>query len=362
MNEGEYILGINLVKGISPKIFYDLYDYFESIEAVYNASYEELRECTIFNEELLGNFITYKNENILEKNLNILDKKNISYLTIADHEYPTILKHIHLPPPVLYYKGNIRKELFSQCISIVGSRKASYYGLKMSEKMAFELGEAQITIVSGLARGVDTMAHVGAIKANAKTIAVLGCGIDVIYPKENKQLYHDITRSGLIISEFPPGTPPYAYNFPQRNRIISGLSMGTVIIEASTKSGSLITAKYALEQGREVYALPGNINNSNSMGTNSLIREGAKIVLETKDILDDIFPMFSSHEKSSAQESEEILTKEEQRILELIKLGFTDADKIYQKCDYNISTINAILTKLELKKRILIHKGDYFIK
>ncbi|MFZ7132084.1 MAG: DNA-processing protein DprA [Eubacteriales bacterium] len=361
MEEREYILGFNLIKGITPKIYYEIYTYFQSIEELYNGGIQQLKSCPILSKSHISELINHRKLGVLASHLDILKKKKIQYVSIIDNDYPDILKHIHNPPPILYYKGNIQEDLFHHCISIVGSRKASYYGLKMSEKTAYELSKGDITVVSGLARGIDTTAHVGALKAQGRTIAVLGNGVDVAYPKENKHLYHRIAETGLILSEFPPGTPPMAYNFPRRNRIISGLSMGTVIIEASLKSGSLITAKYALEQGREVYALPGNVNNLNSMGTNALIREGAKIVLETKDILNDIFPMFS-FETQRNREDEASLSEEEKMILQCIKLGYNDANKIYQKCDYSIPGINAILTTLEIKNKILIHKGNYFIK
>lgn len=359
MEEREYILGINLVKEISLKIFYDIFYYFETMENFYSCTINELQKYPFLSEKVINSLINHRNNGVLEKHLELLHNKGIEFITIIDKNYPIILKNIHLPPPALYYIGDLQSALSKNCISIVGSRKASYYGLKMSKKFGFELAKANITIVSGLARGIDTMAHMGAINANGMTIAVLGNGIDIIYPKENNNLYKDITEQGVIISEFPPGTPPLSYNFPQRNRIISGLSMGTVIIEASKKSGSLITAKYALEQGREVYALPGNISNGNSMGSNGLIREGAKIILETKDILEDIYPMFSTENK---EEIKVILSKGEKEILNLIKLGYNDADKIYQKCTYDIPTINSILTTLEIKNIILIHKGNYFVK
>ena len=362
MEERDYILWINLLKTINVKIFYGLYDYFEDIKSVFHTSHDELLSCPIIDEKIILEIVTSKEECLLEKHVELLQKKQIKYMTIQDKEYPTILKNIHLPPPVIYYCGQVETSLFENCISIVGSRNASYYGIRMSEQIALDLAHSGITVVSGLARGIDSMAHIGALKGKGKTIAVLGNGLDIVYPKENKHLYKEITEKGLVMSEFPPGTQPIHYNFPRRNRIVSGLSLGTVVIEAASKSGSLITAKYALEQGREVYALPGNVNTPNSKGTNLLIKDGAKIVTSCKDILEDIFPMFSAKSKEKEEINPVDLNEDEKQILKYIKMGYWDADKLHQKMNLPINAIHYILTTLEIKNKIVIHKGSYFVK
>ncbi|MFZ7119796.1 MAG: DNA-processing protein DprA [Eubacteriaceae bacterium] len=361
MYEREFILWLNLIKKISVKKFYELYNYFDSIEEIYCCDIGHLRACDILTNDNIEDIINSKNNDLLNKHLELLHKSKISYTTIIDEDYPQILKNIHLPPPVLYYLGIIDRDIFNNCISIVGSRNASYYGLKMSEKIAYELASSKINIVSGLAKGIDSKAHIGALKASGKTIAVLGNGVNIIYPKENRYLYNQIKNSGLIISEFPPNTEPKPYNFPRRNRIISGLSLGTLIIEAAKKSGSLITAKYALEQGREVYALPGNINNQNSVGVNLLIKDGAKVVTETIDIIEDIFPMFSFKNLENATK-DNIFTAEERAILDLLRNGFNDADKLYEQTNMPIKRINYVLSMLEIDQKIVMFKGKYYIK
>lgn len=361
MYEKQFILWLNLIKKISVKKFYELYNYFDSIEEMYCCDIEHLRACNILTNDNIEDIINSKNNDLLNKHLELLHKNKISYTTIIDEDYPQILKNIHFPPPVLYYLGIINKDIFNNCISIVGSRNASYYGLKMSEKIAYELASSKINIVSGLAKGIDSKAHIGTLKANGKTIAVLGNGVNIIYPKENRYLYKQIKDSGLIISEFPPNTEPKPYNFPRRNRIISGLSLGTLIIEAAKKSGSLITAKYALEQGREVYALPGNINNQNSVGVNLLIKDGAKVVTETIDIIEDIFPMFSFENLENATK-DNIFTAEERKILDLLRNGFNDADKLYEQTNMPIKRINYVLSMLEIDQKIVMFKGKYYIK
>ena len=362
MEDREYILWISLLKSISVKNFYELYEHFDSMATLYHCSQEELSRCNLLNLGQIQNIVSSKFDGSLEKHLEMLQQKKIKYLTINDNSYPFILKNIYLPPPVLYYYGNIEEVSFESSIAIVGSRNASYYGLKMSEKIAFELASLGITVVSGMARGVDSMAHVGALKGGGKTVAVLGNGIDIIYPKENSKLYKEIMENGLVLSEYPPEVQPMPYNFPRRNRIISGLSMGIVVVEATAKSGSLITAKYALEQGREVYALPGNVNNKNSAGTNLLIKDGAKLITSCKDILVDVFPMFSSKKEEPEPFDEMNLSKEEKEIIKYIKMGYWDADKLCHKLNLPINQIQTTLTTLEIKGRIAIYKGNYYIK
>ena len=340
---------MSLLKTISVKNFYDLYKHFDSMATLYHCSQEELSRCNLLNFAQIQNIVSSKSDGSLEKYLEMLQQKKIKYLTINDNSYPFILKNIYLPPPVLYYYGKIEEVPFEHSIALVGSRNASYYGLKMSEKIAFELASLGITVVSGMARGVDSMAHVGALKGGGKTVAVLGNGIDIIYPKENSKLYKEIMENGLVLSEYPPEVQPMPYNFPRRNRIISGLSIGIVVVEATAKSGSLITAKDALEQGREVYALPGNVNNKNSTGTNLLIKDGAKLVTSCKDILDDVFPMFSSKKEELEPFDEMNLSKEEKEIIKYIKMGYWDADKLCQKLNLPINQIQTTLTTLEIK-------------
>ncbi len=225
--------------------------------------------------------------------MKILSKENKTRtLSFSDKGYPTNLKYIYDPPPTLYVKGNILPE-DNIAIAIIGSRRATYYGLKNAENLSFELAAGGITIISGLARGVDSAAHRGALKAGGRTIAVLGSGLNIIYPPENEKLAREILQCGAVISEFPQGTAPLRQNFPRRNRIISGLSLGVVVVEAAKRSGALITANLALEQGREVFALPGKIDSFTSRGTHDLIKQGAKLVESAEDIIEELEPLKS---------------------------------------------------------------------
>lgn len=214
-----------------------------------------------------------------------LNKSKIKIIKIEDKDYPEKLKNIYNPPKELYVLGN-EKILNETAIAIVGSRNCTKYGAQNAYKFAYEIAKRNICVISGLARGIDTYSHKGAVLAKGKTIAVLGCGLDVIYPSENFELYKKIVQTGgTIITEYPLGTKPKRYNFPERNRIISGLSDGILVVEARKKSGTMITVEFALEQGREVYAIPGNISSDSSYGTNELIKEGATPVTNVNDII-----------------------------------------------------------------------------
>ena len=221
----------------------------------------------------------------INKNINEVIKKNMQIIKYEDNKYPKKLKNIYSYPKKLYFIGNI-KLLNYRSIAIIGCRKCTKQGAINSYRFGYELAKKGVCIVSGLATGIDTYSHLGALKAKGKTIAVLGSGLDVIYPKENKELYFEIIRSdGLILTEYPLGSKPEKYHFPERNRIISGLSDGVLVIEAKEKSGTLITVDFALEQGKDIYAIPGDITNENSYGTNNLIKEGAIPVTIVEDII-----------------------------------------------------------------------------
>jgi DNA processing protein len=234
--------------------------------------------------EAIKNFSDWGRVDTEIQNLRRLGFKLVS---ITDKEYPRNLSKIYYPPSILYLHGEFCAN-DEQALAIVGTRAADRYGRLVTERLASELASMGITIVSGMARGIDSVAHTAALKSGGRTIAVLGSGLDVIYPPENKNLYNQISENGAVISEFPLGSDPDAVNFPKRNRIISGLSLGVLVIQASEKSGSLITASFALEQNREVFAVPGNIASKLSRGTNALIRRGAKLVDSIEDILGEI--------------------------------------------------------------------------
>ena len=223
----------------------------------------------------------------VRREIEALDRLKIGLLTLKDPHYPPRLAEIYDPPPFLYFQG-CASERDQRVMALVGSRNGSSYGIKVTERLAYSLALQGLTIASGLARGIDTAAHGGALLAKGRTVAVLGSGLDVVYPAENKKLQERIAETGMVCSEYPPGTLPERQNFPVRNRIISGMSLGVVIVEAGLRSGSLITARLALEQGREVFAVPGSIESFKSSGTHRLIKQGAKLVEHAQDILEEI--------------------------------------------------------------------------
>lgn len=261
-----------------------LMEFFGSAFNVYNATEEELVRSGCVSEQAAAKLA----DKSLRKAYSIIDYcalNNIGILSFVDSNYPERLKMLQDPPAVLYYKGTLLNFDTKLCIGVVGTRKISEYGKRAAYKISYELASAGAVVVSGMALGVDSVAACGALVADGKTVAVLGCGIDVIYPSQHAKLQRTIEDRGLVITEYSPGTRPFGANFPIRNRIISGLSQGTLVVEADEKSGAMITAKCALMQGRGVFALPGNIDESNSIGTNSLIRDGASVATCAEDIL-----------------------------------------------------------------------------
>ena len=281
-------IALNMTPGVGPRVATKLLERFGSADAVFHARRSELESLRV-KPETIESIIKREFE---EKAAGELEKvKNLGgdILILDDGSYPNLLREIADPPITLYVRGNWQECFELPGVAVIGSRQCSTYGTNASEMLARDLASRGICIISGLARGIDTAAHRGAIRGQGKTIAVLGTGIDGVYPKENAKLIHEILDSGgALVSQFPLGTPPLKDNFPYRNRIISGLSLGVLIVEASERSGSLITARLAMEQNREVLAVPGNITSGNSYGTNYLIKCGAKLVQQWQDIVAEL--------------------------------------------------------------------------
>jgi DNA processing protein len=281
-------------------------------------------------------------------------------ISCDDSRYPSLLRTIHDPPVLLWCRGNL--SCFEQvAIALVGSRSASSYGRKISFMLARQLAEAGLTVVSGLAEGIDGQAHAGALAASGQTIAVLGCGVDIIYPRFHKRLYEQIVHQGLLVSEYPLGTPPEGFRFPARNRIISGLSLGTVVVEAAARSGSLITSRMALEQNREVFAVPGRIDSPQSEGAHHLLQQGAHLVHSVADILAEL-PLRSS--RLLEQEAPPIpqdLSSEEQDLLQLLDpTGSVDIEELMEKSGLQIGSLHSLLLSLELKGLIRQLPGQQY--
>ena len=361
-NSLKYWLGWNKISDIGPKRFYKLLEYFGSTDAAWQAKSGEISKVLNLSPKIASRLFEEKNNIIPEQELDLILKYKVNVLTIEDALYPENLRTIHYPPPVLYFHGTI-VESDKNSISIVGTRKATYYGKMVAEKLSKDLALAGLTIISGMARGIDTAAHKGALSVNGRTIAVLGCGIDHIYPPENRRLAQEIQESGAIISEFPLSTLPERQNFPRRNRIISGLSLGTVVVEAAEKSGALITADFALEQGREVFAIPGNINSPLSNGAHNLIKQGAKLVDNYQDILEEIHIVLPQKTAENEMVKENTsLTEEEKTIYQIITKEPIQIDEIIGASKLSAGKVSEILLSLELKDLIKEIEGKRFIK
>jgi DNA processing protein len=277
-------------------------------------------------------------------------------VTLNCPDYPHLLREISDPPPYLYLYGTLNPE--ECCVAIVGSRRSSTYGRHVTERLARELAERGVTVVSGLARGIDTSAHQGALDGGGRTIGVLGCGIDILYPPENRELTARMAQRGAVLTEFPFGTAPLAENFPRRNRIVSGLVSGVLVVEASESSGSLITARLALDQGRDVFAIPGNINSSVSRGTNLLIREGAKLVMGIDDILEEL-PAWKGTPVKAPQAAPQVSPAEE-KVWRTLGETPLHIDEITVKSSLTVGEVSAILLRLELRGLVTQLPGKIF--
>jgi DNA processing protein len=295
-------------------------------------------------------------------------REGCRFLMRGNAEYPRLLEEIYDPPLILYARGDL-EALQRPCVAVVGTRKPTVYGLQMAQGIASDLGNRGISVVSGLARGIDAAAHRGCIEGHGKTVAVLGCGIDIVYPREHRQLTQKILQKGLLLSEFPPGTSPAPQNFPIRNRIISGVALGTLIIEASEYSGSLITARAAMEQNREIFALPGNLTSPQSFGPNFLIKQGAKLIQTWRDVVDELpseirREIFMKEDaKPICRPELEMPSEEEARLLELIKADeATQFDKIHRSSGLSIPRLSNLLLNLEMGGRIRQLPGNLYVK
>lgn len=302
----------------------------------------------------------------LKREWSMIKKRRVTVLSIFDKDYPAALREIYSPPIVLYIKGKISPE-DKTAIAFVGSRRASIYGLNICQSLSGRLAGLGVTIVSGLARGIDSAAHKGALNVEGRTLAVLGNGLNSIYPPENKRLAEKIADSGALISEFPMETPPLAQNFPIRNRIISGLSLGVVIVEAARKSGALITASCALEQGREVFAVPGKAGAVTSTGTHSLIKEGAKLVDSADDIIEELhlkpepFGRRSIRSDQTNGSSKSKLEGAEKKIYDILSDEPEHIDHIIEESRLPASEVTELLLRLEVKRLVRELPGKNFV-
>lgn len=340
-----YWVGFNMVKGIGAVRFKALLDTFGTAQAAWNASPEALADSGL-SRKIVESFQRVHKGVSLETVWERLQSLGVKVLTWDDEGYPRHLKEIDQPPPVLYVRGSLLPE-DEWAVAIVGTRRVTSYGRQVAEEVATTLAHNGVTIVSGLARGVDSIAHQAAVNVGGRTLAVMGNGVDLVYPPENRRLASQIMEQGALVSDYALGTPPDGLNFPPRNRIISGLSLAVIIIEAGETSGALITASFAAEQGRDVFAVPGNINAPQSQGTNRLIRDGAQPLLSAQDVLEALnLTMVTEHQAVRVALPTDPV---ESRLYKLLSQEPMHVDEIRSRAEMPIEAVSATLAMMELK-------------
>ena len=376
LNDLESLVTLNRIEGFGATGLRKLLDFFESPQDILQNA-DKLAKIPAITPRLANQIVRIKKESNPSRELELAAKEHVRIVSIFDESYPPNLKNIFSPPLLLYVKGKLLTRDIA-CIAMVGSRRPTLYGRLTAERLSAELAGRGMTVVSGMARGIDTASHKGALKVKGRTIAVLGSGLDVIYPAENRALAEQIANSGAVISEFPMGTRPLRKNFPRRNRVISGLSLGVVVVEAARKSGSLITAGFALDQGREVFAVPGKIDSYASKGTHNLIKQGAKLVEDSEDIIEELSPILKkcikddfraiadrdklvgSPEKWGGENAG--LKSEEEKIYSALSFKPRHIDEIVEDIHVSASQISGILMKLEIKNLVKELPGKMFVK
>ncbi len=340
-----YWVGWNLVKGIGAVRFRALLNAFGDAQSAWEASPEALKEAGLY-DKLVANLVKVKSQGWLEKHWELLQAGNIKVLTWDDEAYPRRLKEIDQPPPVLYLRGSLLPE-DEWAVAIVGTRRVTAYGRQVAEELASVLARNGVTVISGLARGVDSIAHQAALNAGGRTIAIMGTGVEQIYPPENRRLAEQMLQQGALVSDYPLGTPPDGINFPPRNRIISGLALAVVVVEAGLTSGALITASFAAEQGRDVFAIPGNITAPQSQGTNRLIQDGATPLLNPQQVLEALnLTMVTEHRAARRVLPTDPVEKQVYQVLGAEPLH---VDEIRMRTDMPIEQVSATLALMELK-------------
>ena len=358
-------LQLALVSGVGPRLRKALLDRFGAAEAVLAAAPSQLREVPGIGPKLAHRLAAARDEVDVAQVLATCRQHAIQILSDTDPAYPRLLLEIHDPPGVLFVQGQIRPE-DALSIAIVGSRHATHYGLAQAERLAASLARAGLTIVSGLARGIDAAAHRGALSAGGRTIAVLGSGLLNIYPPEHRGLAEQVAAQGALVSEAPPHSPPMAGAFPQRNRIISGFSMGVIVVEASTRSGALISARHAMEQGRDVFAVPGRVDNRLAQGCHRLIRDGAKLVETADDVLEELGPLVAPAVQADGREihhpAELALNELEQQVLSAVSNEPTTVDAVVVASKLPVQQVLATLSVLEMRRLVRRLSGNLVMR
>jgi DNA processing protein len=352
-----------MVPGVGPLSFYGLLERFGSAAGTFSASEAELRSVPGVGPKIARSLLSFSAEESVRREEARADRLGIRILTEREAGYPDALAQIPSKPPVLYVKGDLREEDHLS-VAIVGSRRSTDYGRGVAEQIAFDLAKCGLTVVSGMALGIDTAAHRGALKGNGRTMAVWGSGVDVPYPPQNRRLTEEIPRAGAILSEFPLGTSPVPGNFPRRNRIISGLSLGVVVVEADERSGALITAHFACDQGREVFAVPGSIHLRGSRGCHRLIRMGARLVEGVEDILEELKLQHlpPSGVITGRPQGEPNLEEEEDLLYQILSDCPLHIDELIQRSGLPAGKVASILMSLEIKGYCRQETGKRFLR
>ncbi len=362
MTETEACIILNMLSHVGPVRFGRLRCYFGSAVTILKATGNQLRQVEGIGEEVSNSIRNWEKEVDLASELRRVDQIGARVITTSDLEYPSLLREIADPPIVLYIWGTLSAEDHRHGIGIVGSRMASHYALEAAKKLSYQLAYSGLTVYSGLARGIDTAAHQAALAAKGRTVAVLGSGLGKLYPRENELLAEKIASSGAVLSEFPMSTAPSRQSFPKRNRIITGCSFGTLVVEAGAKSGALISAHQALDQGRSLYAIPGRIDQPVAIGSNRLIQQGAKLVMEAADILSDFPLLFSQPPEMEARQPKNLLVAEDLAIYHAIDNDPTPIDQIIKKSCLPAAAVSSRLLALELAGHVRALPGQCYVK
>src|SRR5881398_3250347 len=364
MNSTEACIALNMLPTMGPVRLRKVLEVFRQPERVLTARRDELRRIEGIGNEVAEQILNWESIVDLGAELKRISDFGATVITQESPSYPKSLREIHSPPIVLYVWGEVQ-ERDQHAIGIIGSRRTTHYGTESAKKLSYQLAYAGLTVISGLARGIDTAAHQGALAAKGRTIGVIGSGLSRLYPPENAALAEKIrSGNGAIVSEFSMEIEPDRQTFPMRNRIISGWSQGILIVEAGLNSGALITAAQALEQGRSVYAVPGHINAPSAMGSNRLIQQGAKLVMDASDVLDDLQILLPESKPLPAAAARPLppLSEGERRVYEAIDSSETSIDDIAAKSELPSAAVSSTLLQLELKRLVKQLPGKYFVK
>ncbi len=362
--ERQSLMLLNALPGLSNRRIKALLDVYERPSRVCAFGEKFWTSTGFFDQKQLTRFMAFDRTSFLKREIELMSRHGTRLVTFWDEEYPEMLKNAPDAPLALYVRGNMRLDEV-RGVAVVGSRRASLYGRLTAEKFSAEFAQLGLDVISGLARGIDTAAHTGSLRAKGRTIAVLGSGLARIYPDENFTLSRRIERDGLLISEFPMRTEPFAYNFPRRNRIISGLSLGVLVVEAARRSGALITASFALEQGKDVFAVPGQVNRPTAQGVHHLIRQGAKLVGSVQDILEElVVPLRDSEPVKAVPAAARPADSrtESQAVLEALGREPVHFEQLLEKTRMGFSQLASVLLGLEMKKTIKRMPGQCYVR